>query len=206
MPATHDGQFRPLLGGIGVYNPQSGAGMGTLSVVLTDDQGARFVLSCYHVLCRKGAQAAPPPETIYQPLDPFGIARSVPGMSDSGLDSALAKINADVGFLRRSILGIGLLGDPVVPVVGMAVIKSGYETGVTEGVITQVSTDKVEVGVPSGFSSNYILNAAGDSGAVWVTKDGAQPVAMHTGGIGSNSRISKATRMDRIMMRHQLWL
>jgi hypothetical protein len=76
------------------------------------------------------------------------------------------------------ILGIGKLSQPVVPTIGMRVLKSGAETGVTEGRIIKVTAEEVEI-APPGMLPGYELSEGGDSGSIWVDAATNSPVALH---------------------------
>ena len=63
----------------------------------------------------------------------------------------------------------------------MSLLKSGAETGVTEGILSRIEAGRVLIARPSGFPTGYMVAAKGDSGALWVTSDTHQPIAMHLG-------------------------
>jgi hypothetical protein len=73
----------------------------------------------------------------------------------------------------------------------MRVLKSGAATGVTEGVITRLQGGRVEI-EPEGLPGDYQISAGGDSGAVWVTREGNRPVVLHQRGIDSPRRVAYA--------------
>src|SRR6185295_9986392 len=81
-----------------------------------------------------------------------------------------------------SVLELPPLAAPTAPVVGMHVVKSGSETGVTQGVISAVIGDKVTIDQAPGFPRDYDLSQMGDSGALWVERTKFAPVALHTAG------------------------
>jgi hypothetical protein len=103
---------------------------------------------------------------------------------DRNLDCAAAVIG-DAGG-RGLILGIGQLAAPIAPTVGMRVIKSGAETGVTEGIIARVEGIEVTI-ASSNFPVDYRLSGPSDSGAVWIDAQTHSPVAMHYAGDPQNS-------------------
>ena len=99
-----------------------------------------------------------------------------------GFDSAAARLVPGVQGVPGEIVGIGRLGTPEAPAVGMQVIKAGAETGVTEGRIVAVEGDRARIRIPADYPSSYEFTRGGDSGAVWVTRDGRAPVLLHTAG------------------------
>lgn len=193
MPAlNHIRLFRPLRGGIAIHNPNSspnGGPYGTLGFVATSDGSDRWLVSCYHVLCR--LQGAMPPgnvEQVYQPffpMTPTPVGIVTPDRADEALDCAAALIPG--GQAVGEILGIGRLGPPADPVAGMRVIKSGAETGVTEAVVLSVAGNEVEIVQPD-FPIDYDLSSGGDSGALWVDAATMSPVAMHYRGNEQGTR------------------
>lgn len=185
MPSNNQNSvlaYRPLKGGIAVQNPVVGQ-IGTIGLIATSDDNDRWIVSCYHVLCRlNGTFPKDNQEPIYQPFCSPGdnpVAEVNANSSKEEFDCAAARIKvvASVG----QIFGIGRLRQPVNPVVGMWVIKSGADTGITEGRITAVTGDKVEIRA-EGTSPQYQLSGPGDSGAAWVDAATLSPVALHTGG------------------------
>lgn len=180
--ANHNLRYRPLCGGIAVYNPRVDE-LGTLGVVWAG-VGAQWVLSCYHVLCARHGGTPVDGDPVFQPIDdtPQSVARVNAMRSDAGLDCAAARLTPGIQAVESEILGIGELAAPRPPVVGIRVMKSGAETGVTEGLISAVVGDRITIDVPPSFPGDYELTRGGDSGALWVTRDGRAPVALHVAG------------------------
>ena len=173
---NHNLVFRPLRGGIGIFNPAVNE-PGTLGLIVAGEGASRWMVSCHHVLCGPGDS-----EPVYQPVDD---AQYLVGSTDrararADLDCAAARVAPGVESLPE-VLGIGPLASPAAPEPGMAVIKSGAATGVTEGVITEVRAGRVEI-EPVGLPGEYELSAAGDSGSVWIAKTSLAPVVLHQGG------------------------
>lgn len=180
---NHVREYRPLRGGIAVHNPRSGPDggrYGTLGFVATTDGTDCWIVSCYHVLCRFQGQMPPgTSEEIYQPffqIQSTPVAVITADRADQRLDCAAALVPS--GQAIGEILGLGKLGAPTAPAIGMRVIKSGAETGVTEGRILKASQDEVEIG-HLGLPSEYDLSEGGDSGALWVDAATYAPVALH---------------------------
>jgi hypothetical protein len=120
-------------------------------------------------------------EPIYHPfsqLQPAPIATITTQRSDSVLDCAAALVHDGVPS-QAEILGIGRLAPPAEPVLGRRVLKAGAETGVTEGVIVNVFSDEIEIAPVFSASSNYLVSAGGDSGALWVDATSYEPLALH---------------------------
>jgi hypothetical protein len=182
---NHERLFRPLRGGVLIFNPRLDE-PGTLGLIATADGADRWIVSCYHVLSLSDGAADP----IYQPLDEPGTLVAVvdPGRGDSAADCAAARLVTGVASVPE-ILGLGPLGPPVDPAEGMRVLKSGAATGITEGVITRVEGARVEI-EPDGLPGDYQLSAGGDSGAVWVTREGNCPVVLHQRGIETPRRVA----------------
>lgn len=179
---NHMLQYRPLIGGIGVYNPLCNI-TGTLGLILTDGQD-RWILSAHHVLGRVSGAAASL-EPIWQPFgipltDP-PVARLDMGKSDPALDYACAKIEQGIAS-DPWILGVGRPRAEVAPVVNMVVLKSGIRTGVTQGRVTAVNGRSVTIETEAAFPSKYDLSSIGDSGSVWVQAGTLAPVALHVSG------------------------
>ena len=59
------------------------------------------------------------------------------------------------------------------------------------------STSQVEIELVPGFHPDYELSAAGDSGAVWVTRASCQPVALHTG-LKLSGAAAAVSRLDAL--------
>src|SRR6266404_2485084 len=178
MPGGNSNHIRTyslLRGGIAIHNPNSdpdvpGGAYGTVGFIATSNGADRWLVSCYHVLCRKNADFPPgTTEPIYHPfsqLQPATVATVSADRANRGLDCAAAQVLGQ-GLAIGQILGIGTLAAPVPPVVGMRVIKSGAETGVTEGHIVKLVDTEVEI-APLGLPKEYELSEGGDSGSLWI--------------------------------------
>jgi hypothetical protein len=179
---NHIQTFKPLRGGIAIVNPNVNE-IGTLGFVATSDGADRWIVSCYHVLCRNHGRVFPA-GTIEPIVLPFGVTNEVVAQVTDALvsrefDCAAALVPSRQAIGR--ILGIGRLTLPAEPQQGHRVIKSGAATGITEGKIVRVSSQEVDVGLlesPDG----YELSKGGDSGALWIDADTYAPVALHLGG------------------------
>jgi hypothetical protein len=179
---NHQLPYRPLRAGVCIFNPVVNE-IGTLGLI-GQDGGSFWIVSCYHVLCRADLSPAAFGETIYQPTDAAGagaaIAQTVAGRADTALDCAAAQILPGIEVTGQ-ILNIPAVGGITAPAEGMRVLKSGAVTGVTEGVITSVSGDAIEVAPADNSPRQFDLSERGDSGALWIDAATLRAVALHRG-------------------------
>ena len=197
---NHQLTFRPLLGGVEIYVPRVNE-VGTLGFLARDgaDGDQRWLVSCYHVLVGGPGSAPVLAEGVLQPAAAPLPAAFVDALRcDPVLDCAAAKIAGGVG-VTCEILGVGPIGVPADALVGMRVIKSGAATGITEGVILEIQGDDVIIGIPEGFDPNYDLSRAGDSGALWLSREDFSPVALHISEMGGPQKRVKARRILSIL-------
>ena len=174
--ANHRRAFRPLVGGSLILQSQTGQA-GTLGMVLTSDGADRWLLTCHHVIARPNGNLVAA-DTVLQPDQARGGIASLGSIRfDQSLDCAAVKLTVGASGL---ILGVGELGQAKSPTVGMRVMKSGWQTGVSEGVVDQVNGNTVVIRRRPDFPSDYVLATIGDSGAIWVESDTLAPVALHT--------------------------
>jgi hypothetical protein len=193
--------YRPLRGGVAIANPENASEPGTLGLIATSDGDDRWIVSCYHVLARSGGGGFAAGEPIFQPYrSPVSqpVAETVTGRADPGIDCMAARVFLGVETTSE-IVGLGPLQAPIEPVRGMRVLKSGIETGVTEGVVRSVDGDRVVIAVPPGFPERYDLSGRGDSGAVWVLRESGAPVALHIAGNDTGQEIAFGRRMTRVL-------
>jgi hypothetical protein len=191
--------YRPLRGGIAILNPIVQK-IGTLGFIATADGQDRWLVSCYHVLGRIDRSAFNDGEPIYQPIDDAGnlVARVDVHRADAVLDCAAAKLEPGIASSGR-MLELPMITGVCEPAVGMRVIKSGCVTGVTEGVITSINNNDVAIDVAPGFPLKYELNREGDSGALWVSANDGQAVALHCAGDAYGKPISYSIRLTAIL-------
>jgi hypothetical protein len=176
--SNHSRIFRPLRAGTYIYNPAA-AEPGTLGWFATSNNVDRWLVSCYHVLCRPNFGAFVAGEPVFQPNSDAGIIATVQ-LGDPALDVAAALVSPGIK-IELEILGLPPIQPPIAPQPGMRVLKSGMAIGITEGVITAVAQGQVEIDLVPGFPNDYDLSAPGDSGALWIERATGAPVAMHTG-------------------------
>lgn len=180
--SNHHLRYRPLRAGIGIWNPLFRE-PGTLGCFGDDVAGDRWLISCYHVLCRNNAAPFAPGEPIHQPTVSSVLA------TVANLDTAKANRTDDYAAAKlvpgiastSEILSIGTVSPAVSPAVGMQVLKSGATTGVTEGRITAMMGNLIAIEPDPSFPSDYHLCDGGDSGAVWIQKQTGAAVGLHLG-------------------------
>jgi hypothetical protein len=168
------------MGGIEIYVPRVDE-VGTLGFLARDEAANedRWLVSCYHVLVGGRDTLPVADEGVLQPASAASPIASVDALrADPSLDCAAARIHGSTP-VTSAILGIGKIGVPAEPEIGMRVIKSGAASGVTEGIIEEISGNDVIIGGPPGFDANYDLSLPGDSGSIWVSQKDHSPVALH---------------------------
>jgi hypothetical protein len=201
---NHNRIHRPLRGGIAVVNPQVNE-TGTIGLIGTSNGHDRWIVSCYHVLCRVDLSAAPDNEPIFQPDDDPAnlIARTSIERSDTILDCAAARVLPEVPCVGE-ILHLSRIFGVAEPVAGMRVIKSGSVTGVSEGVITDLDGDEVEIRLDPSLPGDAELTKPGDSGSIWVSRAGLNAVALHKSGAGFGFSTAMASRLSAVLDRLKL--
>jgi hypothetical protein len=169
-----------LVGGVTVMNPMVRV-PGTLGFLAEDAAGAAWLVSCHHVLGASGGVALRGGEPVMQGDLQAPVAETVLGRADAQWDVVAARLLPGVPWLPE-VLGIGELEGVTLPTPGMRVIKSGRETGVTEGMVVTVTDKEVTIGLPTGFPADYELSSWSDSGAVWVERASRKLIGVHRAG------------------------
>jgi hypothetical protein len=144
-------------------------------------------------------------EPIYQTIDNPGnlVAKVYASRADAALDCAAAKLEPGILSSGR-VLELPRLTGVTEPGVGMRVIKSGCVTGVTEGVITSIQGNDLQIGIAPDFPPQYELSREGDSGALWISADDGKAVALHRAGDAFGNPISYGTRLNAVLASLQL--
>lgn len=150
---------------------------GTLGMVLTADGLDRWLLTCRHVLVRADGSLLPTDRVLQPDQARGGIGTLANALTDATLDCVAVKLMVGATSL---VMGIGEFAAAKPPSVGMIVLKSGWQTGVSEGVIDQVNGNDVVIRRRPDFPGDYSLATLGDSGAIWVEAGTLAPVALHT--------------------------
>jgi hypothetical protein len=182
MTNNADLKYRPLLCGVSILNARIKE-PGTLGYLGRDTDGNTWLISAYHVLCNSDLSPYTADEPIFQPaaeFDPFQIAFTRSAKADRTLDCAAALLHPGIAAIN-SQAGLGPVGAPKSPSVGMRVSKSGFATGVTEGIVTEIIGDAIRIEADPAFDPDYVLSAAGDSGSLWLEQNTRAPVALHRG-------------------------
>jgi hypothetical protein len=186
--------FRPLVSGIRISNGITGS-PGTLGCIGVDADEKSWIVSCYHVLGRQ-RQAIDVPgndEPILQSTIALGggvVARTRIDRMNAALDYGAALIVPDVG-VTASVLDLDRIQRIADAVVGMRVVKSGAETGVTMGVVTEVTTELITIESAPDAPDDHILSDRGDSGAIWLDVETGHAIGMHFSGRDSNTAFAR---------------
>lgn len=187
---------QPIQGGVSIGCERL-YGSGTLGGLVVDRQTKRLMcLSNWHVLVARWSNS--PPQRIYQPgrLD-GGAASNTFAILDrdamiDNLDAAVARLYGDRPLINNQ-LDIGPVRGLARPGLGMEVVKSGYKTNVTEGIITRtfltvkMRYDGQERLIRSVFyidplPGSSTVSDAGDSGSMWLEADTHYAVGLHFAG------------------------
>jgi hypothetical protein len=186
MPTNpRDLPYRPLVSGVTIANEVSGI-PGTLGCIALDAQNKPWIISCYHVLGRARSSTAKPQEDepILQSTPELGggvVARTRLAKMNAILDYGAAIIEANVG-VTTAVLSIGTIQRTAKALVGMRVIKSGAVTGITIGVVTDVTTDLITIDRSPEQPDTEVLSDRGDSGAVWLDVQTGDAIGLHFSG------------------------
>lgn len=193
MPVApnHKEAFRPLRAGVHVKG-RANARAGTIGLFALDAAGARYLVTCRHVL--EGPGGLVDGDDVLQGAGTSDVvARASAAHASAGLDVAAARLIVQAAC-EPAAAGIGPWSAPAAPVVGQRVVKAGYATGVTEGVVDDVSGSDVRIVPPPGFPATYRLTATGDSGALWLDRDTRAAVALHRRGDAGSASLAVDVR------------
>jgi hypothetical protein len=189
VPDVRGDPHRPLVSGIRITNAVTGS-PGTLGCIGLDGADNPWIVSCYHVLGRNRQSADVPnnDEAILQSTIDLGggiVARTRTGRMNPALDYGAAIIVPAIG-VSTSVLELDKLDKIALAVVGMRVVKSGAETGVTIGIVTDLTDTLITIESPPVIPDDYVLSDRGDSGAIWLDADTGRAVGLHFSGRDGN--------------------
>ena len=188
-----DLNFRPILSGTSILNARVNE-PGTLGCIVTDNTGALWIISAYHVICNSTLLPYTADEPIYQPAaiaPEYKIATTSATRANPDLDCAAAKLLPGITGLNYQ-LAIGPTPPPTQPIAGMRVIKSGAVSGVTEGIILSVNDPDVLIQTDPTYPTDYTLTQPGDSGSLWLDQQTHAPIALHSGSPSARHAAAKS--------------
>jgi hypothetical protein len=188
------------------FTLQCCGGAGTLGALVTDATKRLFILSNDHVFglpLSASMNGATTTDAIVQPTS-CKPSRKVATFTrattlGSGLDAAIAELTPGTmnvnGIL--AIIGIPPASDPILPTVGMSVVKIGAVTGLTCGTVQGVNITPGLADFDPGCSSGapflvstgsnkvvispFTFSEPGDSGSLIMQASTARPVALLQG-------------------------
>jgi hypothetical protein len=167
-PGDRARAYRPLVSGARIMNAITGS-PGTLGCIALDDQDNPWIVSCYHVLGRSRHFVS-----IVGNDEPILQATKM----NSALDYGAAIVVPEID-VSASVLELDKLQRIADAEVGMRVVKSGAATGVTIGVVAEVTPVLIKIEKPADSPSDYVLSDHGDSGAVWLDAQTGNAVGLH---------------------------
>lgn len=118
------------------------------------------------------------------------------GKMNSALDYGAAIIVPAIS-ISTAVLELDKLDRIADAVVGMRVVKSGAETGVTIGIVTEVTDTLITIVSPPIVPDDYVLSDRGDSGAVWLDADTGRAIGLHFSGRDGN--VAFARPLGRVL-------
>jgi hypothetical protein len=156
---------------------------GTLGCIGLDEDDNPWIVSCYHVLGRSSrfVNIVGNDEPILQATPDIGggvIARTRITKMNSSLDYGAAIVVPEID-VSASVLELDRLQRVADAEVGMRVVKSGAATGVTIGVVAEVTPELIRIEKPAESPADYVLSDHGDSGAVWLDAQTGNAVGLH---------------------------
>ncbi|MDP9203799.1 MAG: S1 family peptidase [Gemmatimonadota bacterium] len=195
MPTDVRGEpHRPLVSGIRIVNAVTGS-PGTLGCIGLDADDKPWIISCYHVLGRRrqSTDIALNDEPILQSTFDLGggvVARTRTDKMNATLDYGAAIIVPEIG-VSTEVLELDKVQRIADAVVGMTVVKSGAETGVTMGIVTAATDTLITIEQPFDAAEAYVLSERGDSGAVWLDAQTGRAIGLHFSGRDGNTAFAR---------------
>jgi len=185
----------PMQGGISISNAYR-YGYGTLGGLVEDrETGVRMILSNWHVLA--GSWSSQPGWPIYQPGWGDGGSRTdtVASLSrhamSSNLDAAVAELTGSRQLINDQV-ELGPVSGVGWAQLGMEVVKSGRQTGITRGRVTAIEgTLRINYSGVDRLIRNVLtieprlgaeVSAGGDSGSMWLQESTMRAVGLHFAG------------------------
>jgi hypothetical protein len=195
VPDIRGQPYRPLVSGIRISNAITES-PGTLGCIGIDDDDRPWIVSCAHVLGRnrQSTDIAGNLEAILQSTLDLGggiVALTRTDKMNSLLDYGAALIVPDIGVSTSVLELVEPLQRTADAVVGMRVVKSGAETGVTIGIVTEVTDVLITIASPPIVPDDYVLSDRGDSGAIWLDAATGRAVGLHFSGRDGNTAFAR---------------
>ena len=200
--SSRAGRNDPLVGGISISNERQ-YGYGTLGSVVRDrSTGELMCLSNWHVLV--GDWWAMQGQRIYQPGrgDGGSAADTIAALERDAMyanyDAAVAKLTGGRQASNEQ-LELGAVKGICAPQIGLQVSKSGRQSAITRGVITDIEGAIVlpyqgiervirDVLVIDALNQGDEVSAGGDSGSLWLEESSNCAVGLHFAGQNAPER------------------
>ncbi|MVP01064.1 hypothetical protein [Paenibacillus lutrae] len=202
-------RLRPVPGGVSIGRITGSLGITGTGGLITIRNGQLYVLSNNHVIVAANRFAAnilqPGPLDGGQASDRIGVSvRFVPfriggvNFMDAAIAQPITNSLLNPRYLINSGRLITLRGHLLSYRVGASFVKSGRTTGFVSGVVESIGTDQLvgpyrEVGNATLLFRNQTVvvgsspvSQGGDSGSVWITRDGFA-AALNFAGSGNRS-------------------
>ena len=187
----------PMRGGISIGNERH-HNYGTLGALVVDRDTPELsmCLSNWHMLV--GDWGARLGQRILQPGRKDGgsnadtVATLTRDAMSSNLDAAVAILTGSRQLINDQ-LGLGPVKGVCRPELGMEVVKSGRETGITHGRIVEIESSATmsfarltriirHIMVIDQRQPSELVSSGGDSGAVWLDRTSMKAVGLHFAG------------------------
>jgi hypothetical protein len=190
VPDIRGQPYRPLVSGVRISNEITGS-PGTLGCIGIDEDDRPWIVSCAHVLgrSRQSTDVAGNLEPILQSTLDLGggiVALTHTDKMNSRLDYGAALIVPNIDVSTSVLEFAEPLQRTAEAVVGMRVVKSGAETGVTIGIVSDVTDLLITIVSPPIVPDDYVLSDRGDSGAIWLDAATGRAIGLHFSGRDGN--------------------